>query len=470
MNPVTPSDTRVDAGSDAAQLTFRNAEESALTEDELAGLLQLLSFPTVSAVPARRPDIYHAATWLADRCNALGLENARVVESSGLPCVYADWLHAPGRPTLLLYAHFDVQPVVDQQAWQTAPFTPMVKADRVYARGAADMKCGLWASLLAVGDMLHANAGLPVNLRILFEGEEEVLSPHLRSTLHDLRDELACDFAVTADGAQPRTGRPTIGVGSRGFCNLEVLVEVADADVHSGIYGGATRNAAHVLANLVASLHDRDGRVAVPAFYDDVHPLSERDRAALGGALQPPLPRSFGSLGESEWTPYERTTLRPAVDVNGISAGYTGAGPMTVIPARAQAKLSCRLVPNQDPITIRELVADHLRRHAPEGVEVTVTTGSASPAYRCPVDAPIATAAAAVLREMTGREPHAILSGGSLPVQAFLHAELGVHTVTFGFSREDEGIHSANEFHRLRSIQDCRFAYRELLDRLGGAA
>ncbi len=466
MTPPGTPDASLAVPADAP-LRFDNGAEPELAARELSDLVELLAIPSISADPARRGDVGRAAAWLAERCRAFGLEHVRVVDAHGSPGVYADWLHARGRPTVLLYGHFDVQPVVDADAWETDPFAPTVADGRIHARGAADMKCGLWASLLAVGDVLRSG-GLPVNLRVLMEGEEEVLSPNLRPLLHEMRDDLACDFAVTADGAQPTAGRPIIGVGSRGFCNLEVDVDVADADVHSGIYGGATRNATHVLGELVAGLHDPDGRVAVSGFYDDVRPPP--DRAALRGAIEPPLPRTFGAVGEPEWTPYERTTMRPALDVNGVAGGYTGAGPMTVIPARAHAKLSCRLVPDQDPAVVRDLVAHHLRARAPEGVDLVITAGAGSPAYRCPVDAPIARAAAAILEEMSGREARPTLSGGSLPVQALLHAELGVHTVTFGFTREDEGVHSANEFHRLRSVRDCRVAYRRLLARLGQAA
>lgn len=441
-----------------------------LSAAELADLGQLLAFPSVSADPDRSDDVRATALWLLDRCTQIGLEHVQLLETGGHPCVYADWLHAEARPTVLLYGHFDVQPVPDPTAWKTDPFDPVFQGGRVYARGASDMKCQLLASLLAITDLLRDEGRLPLNVRVLLEGEEEVLSPNLRPLLSRMREQLTCDFAVTPDGAQPHEGLPRIGIGSRGFCELEVRITTSDVDLHSGTYGGAVRNSAHVLSDLVASLHDDEGRVAVQGFYDDVAPLSEADRVVLHGALEPPLPRTFGSLGEPDWTPWERTTLRPALDINGLSAGYTGSGPMTVIPATAAAKLSCRLVPHQDPMLIRARVEQHLRDNAPTGVEVTAIAGSAaSPAYRCPPDHPVVRAARDVLRDMSGREPRLALLGGSLPVQAFMLAELGAYTITFGFSGDDEGVHSTNEFHRLESVRHARFAYRELFARLAHA-
>jgi acetylornithine deacetylase/succinyl-diaminopimelate desuccinylase-like protein len=441
-----------------------------LTAAELADLGRLLAFRSVSADPERSDEVRAAAQWLLERCTQIGLEHGQLLETGGHPCVYADWLRAEGRPTVLLYGHFDVQPVPDSTAWKTDPFNPVFQDGRVYARGASDMKCQLLASLLAIRDLLRDEGQLPLNVRVLLEGEEEVLSPNLRQLLGGLREQLVCDFAVTPDGAQPRDGRPRIGIGSRGFCELEVRITTSDVDLHSGTYGGAVRNAAHVLSDLIASLHDDQGRLAVKGFYDDVTLLSEADRVALQGELEPPLPRTFGSLGEPDWTPWERTTLRPSLDINGLIAGYTGSGPMTVIPAAAQAKLSCRLVPDQDPVRIRAAVEKHLRELAPSGVEVTVLAGSAaSPAYRCPPDHPVVRAASDVLQAMSGCEPQLALLGGSLPVQAFLLAELGAYTITFGFSGDDEGIHSINEFHRLESIRHARFAYRDLFARLAQA-
>jgi acetylornithine deacetylase/succinyl-diaminopimelate desuccinylase-like protein len=450
------------------ELRFTN-DAPELTVSELDSIRQLLAFRSVSADPERSRDVRAAAEWLRERCVTLGLEHAELLETEGHPCVYADWLHADGRPTVLLYGHFDVQPVSDPSAWSTDPFDPVVLDGCIHARGAADMKCQLWAGLAAVGDLLRLDGVLPLNVRVLFEGEEESLSPNLRPVLAARSDQLACDFAVTPDGAQPREGRPRVGIGSRGFCELEVEVRTNETDLHSGTYGGAVRNAAHVMAKLLSTLHDDQGRVNVDGFYDGVAAMSREDRAFLRGELDPPLPRSYGSLGEPDWSPWERTTLRPSLDVNGVRSGYAGEGPMTVIPAAAHAKLSCRLVPDQDPLRVRAMVERHLRDHAPAGATLVVAGSAASPAFRCPPQHPVVQAASAVLREMTGQDPVLALLGGTLPVQAFLRAELGAYMITFGFSGEDEGIHSVNEFHRLESIRRARFAYRALLPRLAEA-
>lgn len=442
-----------------------------LRDSDVEDMRALLRIPSVSADPAYAPRVREAAEWLRDRCTRAGLEHSKIVESAGHPSVYADWLHAPGRPTVLIYAHFDVQPVADPSVWATDPFEPVFSPDRVIARGASDMKSQLLAALLALEDMLGERGALPVNVRVLLEGEEEVLSPNLRGLLTSIRDELACDFAVSPDGQQSLTGRPRIGVGSRGFCDLEVAVDGAQGDLHSGSYGGAIQNPAHALANLISGLHGADGRVAVEGFYDDVVVPSAKERGVFEGELDEiaALGAALGSFGERDWSPWERTTLRPALDVNGLIGGYTGPGPMTLIPARARAKLSCRLVPDQDPDTIRALVGAHLERHAPPGVRVTVTPGrAAAPAYRCPPDHPVVAAASAVLRQLSGgKEPELELSGGSLPVQAFLLAELGSYMIAFGFSCDDDGAHGVDEFHRLASFTDCRAAYRMLLDTIG---
>ncbi|HEY4419161.1 MAG TPA: M20/M25/M40 family metallo-hydrolase, partial [Pseudonocardia sp.] len=396
----------------------------------------------------------------------------QVMETPGHPSVYADWLHADGAPAVLLYGHFDVQPVPDPAVWSSDPFQPDFRDGRVYARGSSDMKCQLLASLLAIEDLLAEDGRLPVNVRVLFEGEEETLSPNLRGLVSGMRDRLQADFAVTADGQQPVAGRPRIGVGSRGFCDLEVHVQTADGDLHSGTYGGTVRNAARTLGELIAGLYSADGRVAVDGFYDDVDVPSHEERVLLAGELEAAAAQGavLGSTGEPGWSAWERATLRPSLEVNGLIGGYTGPGPMTVVPARALAKLSCRLVPDQDPDAVRRLVGDHLVRHAPPDVRVTVVRGGASvPAYRCRRDHPVVTAAASVLREMSSGEPELAISGGSLPVQAYLKAELGVSTITFGFSTDDEGAHGIDEFHRLESFTDARAAYRRLYAELGRA-
>lgn len=443
----------------------------ALGESELDDIRALLRIPSVSADPAYAPRVREAAEWLRDRCARAGLEHVRILESAGHPSVYADWLHADGQPTVLIYAHFDVQPVADPSAWANDPFQPVFGKERVIARGASDMKCQLLAAVFALEDLVRERGALPVNVRLLLEGEEEVLSPNLRGLLAAARHDLRCDFAVSPDGQQSLAGRPRIGVGSRGFCDLEVTVSGAERDLHSGTYGGAIPNPAGALAGLIASLHGADGRVAVADFYEAVEVPSAEERSILEGALDEEASQgaALGSFGERDWSPWERTTLRPALDVNGLIGGYTGPGPMTVIPAHAHAKLSCRLVPHQDPDAIRALVGAHLERQTPPGVRVTVRPGrAAAPAYRCPVDHPMVVAASAVLRQLSGQEPELELSGGSLPVQAFLLADLGIFTITFGFSCDDEGAHGVDEFHRLASVTDCRLAYRMLLDVVGG--
>jgi acetylornithine deacetylase/succinyl-diaminopimelate desuccinylase-like protein len=445
-----------------------------VTRDPLDWLLPLLAIPSISADPARAGDVRAAAELLLELCRTGGLRNVRLLEAPGAhPSVYADWLDVPGRPTVLLYGHYDVQPVIDQSSWSSPAFTPVVRGEAVFGRGASDMKGPLISMLVALESML-AEGPLPVNVKVLLEGEEEIFSPRLRAILQRHRELLRCDMAVSADGSQPLAGTPRVMLGTRGLCDLELIVRGARTDTHSGQYGGAVPNPPQILAELVASMHDADGTVLVDGFYDAVRVPSAVERAQLAPSGWEPLAEAAsleldGFAGDPEWTPWERTTLRPTLELNAIHSGYAADRLMTAIPALAHARISCRLVPGQHPEHVLAAIAAHVRRVAPPLVQIECRPGFAStPAYRTTRQHPASRAVAQVLTELYGREPLDNVDGGTIAALTLIEDELGVETATLGFAGDDENAHGADEFHRVASLARGRAAYRLLLDRLAG--
>lgn len=443
-----------------------------MTRDPLGWLLPLVAIPSISADPAHAADVRAAGELLAGICRTSGLRNAQLLEAPNAhPSVYAEWLDAPGQPTILLYGHYDVQPVIDPADWSSPAFAPVVRGDAVYGRGASDMKGPLVSMLVALESML-LEGRLRVNVKMLLEGEEEIFSPRLRAILQTHRERLRCDMAVSADGSQPLEGTPRVTLGTRGLCDLELIVRGARTDTHSGQYGGAVPNPAQILAEIVASMHDAHGAVIVDGFSDDILSLSaaERDHLAPSGwdstseaaALEL---REF--VGDPEWTAWERTTLRPTLELNAIHAGYAADRLMTAIPAMAHARISCRLVPAQRPEHVLEAIERHVRKVAPTAVDVELRPGFAStPAYRTTRVHPASRAVAEVLSTLYGHEPLDNVDGGTVAALALLQEELGVETATLGFAGDDENAHGADECHRIASLGRGREAYRLLLDRL----
>ena len=448
-------------------------EEAARRRERYLGeLLDFLRIPSISALPEHAGDVRRAARWVADRMAAAGFEHVQVMETGGHPVVYGDRLRAPGRPTVLIYGHFDTQPADPVEAWSHPPFEPVVREGRVYARGACDDKGNMLIPILAV-EMLLALAGeLPVNVKCLFEGQEEIGSPQLPDFVAAHRTLLACDLVVSADGEQLSEHQPSLTIASRGLVALQVEVQGPASDLHSGLHGGAVQNPIHALAALLASLHGPDGRVRVDGFYDRVKPLSEEDRAQLAAIpfdeeayrqeLQ--VPQLFGEAG---YTTLERQRARPTVEVNGIWGGFQGEGVKTVLPARAGAKITSRLVPDQDPQEILDGLTRHILRHAPPGVTVKVRPlgGMARP-YFMPADHWANRVAARVLEELYGRPPVYIRTGGTVPVYELFLRHLGAYTVTFAFGLPDERIHAPDEFFRIDSFQRGLVAHALLLQAL----
>ena len=441
----------------------------------LEELLEFLRIPSISALPERAEDVARAGDWVAQRLTAAGVENVEVLPTGGHPVVYGDWLHAPGRPTVMIYGHFDVQPVDPVELWTHPPFEPKIIGDRVYARGASDDKGNMLAPILAVEALLQGDGAAPVNLKFCFEGQEEIGSPQIPAFMPPHRERFACDLAVSADGGQYSETEPILLMSLRGICGIQIDVHGASSDLHSGLHGGRIQNPIHALTQILGSLRRADGTVAVEGFYDNVVEFSAEERTAIARVPfdgdeyleQLSLQEEFGEPG---YTNRERGWIRPTLEMNGIWGGFQEEGIKTVLPNSAHAKITCRLVADQDPASIIALLQEHISQHAPPGVTVDVTplTILGRP-YSISADHWGNRAAAAVLQEMYGREPYQTCSGGSIPITGVFREQLGADTISFAFGIEDENFHAPDEFFRLVSFRKGQVAYCRLLEKLGEA-
>lgn len=436
-------------------------------------LVELLRIPSVSAAEAQVGDCLAAAQWVAERMKKAGIENVKISPTGPHACVYGDWLHAPDKPTVLIYGHFDVQPPDPLDLWDSPPFEPVIKDGRIYARGAADMKGNLLLSIIAVEALLRADGTLPVNVKFLYEGQEEVGSKDLQPYVAANKEELACDLILTPDGAQWSEEQPAMWMGFKGLCACQIDIETAGMDMHSGIYGGAVPNAVHALVELLGTIRNADGQILVDGFYDQVAPLTPTEREKINvipfDATHYKTDLGIDALvGEPRYTTYERAWGRPTFEVNGIWGGYQGDGVKTVIPAKAHAKITCRLVANQEPQDVLDLIEAHIEKHKPAGARLTFTryTGSARP-YLMPYDHPSVAAIDEVLTSFYGRKPYYARMGGSLPITDMFLQELGAYTIDVGFAQEDERMHSPNEFTRLANFERGQVIYALMLERLG---
>ncbi|HUV88877.1 MAG TPA: dipeptidase [Anaerolineae bacterium] len=420
----------------------------------LAELLDLLRIPSISTQPEHRPDVERAAAWLRDQLLAAGFPRADVLPTSGHPVVYAEWLPAgPHVPTILIYGHYDVQPPDPLDEWRTPPFEPTIVGDDLFARGASDDKGQLYTHLKAI-EAFQATAGTPpVNVKCIFEGEEEIGSPNLEPFVRQHAELLAADVAVISDADILSKDLPSIVYALRGMAYVEVEVTGPDHDLHSGIYGGAVLNPNNALCAMIARLHDTPGHVAIPGFYDQVRDLDPDERAELARI---PFDRAAWlreagvetDWGEPDTTIVERTTARPTLDVNGIWGGYTQPGAKTVLPGRACAKISMRLVPDQEPAQIVQLLRDYLAQIAPPAVTVQVRDLHSGRPAIVRRDSPAMQAARRAYAAVFGQEPVFVRSGGSIPVVATFQQVLGIETILMGFGLPDDRLHSPNEkFH-----------------------
>ena len=438
----------------------------------LKELVEFLSIPSVSSLKEHKADVAKAAEWVAARLQAAGIENVQILPTGGHPVVYGDWMHAPDKPTVLIYGHFDTQPVDPLELWTQPPFEPAVKDDRVYARGASDDKGNMLAPILAVEALLSSESRLPVNLKCFFEGQEEIGSPQLPEFISANRQLLACDLIFSADGGQWDEDQPALMIGLRGLCNLQIDVRAAKSDTHSVTFGGTIMNPIHALVRLLDTMHTPQGAITVEGFYDAVRPLSESEQDQIAEIPFDEADYKAGLgvdelFGEPGYSTYERAWIRPTLEVNGIWGGFQGEGVKTVLPSSAHAKISCRLVPDQDPAQILKLLSTHIEKHAPPGVKVAIDLNrSTADPFLIPFDHPGNRVAADVLKELFGKAPYYARMGGSIPVCGIFLKELGAYTVNFAFGLKDENIHGPDEFFRLKSFSRAQLAYGMLLEQL----
>ena len=439
----------------------------------LTELIEFAAIPSVSTDPAHAADMYAAARWVAAALTRAGPFTVRTIPTACNPVVYAEWLGAPGRLTVLVYGHYDVQPADPLEQWDSPPWTPVVRDGRLYARGVSDDKAPMLIPIKVAEAFFAATAGLPINVKCLFEGEEEIGSPSLDAFIRDNRELLAADVVLSADGAMWRIDEPSLTVASRGLAGLEITLTGASKDLHSGRHGGGIANPLHALARLIASLHDSDGRVAVARFYDSVRELRPEDRAAIAALpfderaylAQVGAPATFGEPG---YTTLERQWTRPTIEINGMWGGYQGPGQKTVIPSQAHAKITCRLVPDQDPDEVITLVTRHLEAHVPPGTRVSVVPGEGGsrPAH-IRADHFALKAADAALFAVYGVRPLIVRMGGTVPIADLFGRHMELATVFFSFSTADEDFHAPNEFFRIHRLHEGLEAWARYWEMLG---
>ncbi len=444
-----------------------------LTEHQgrfLEELQEFLRIPSISALPDHREDVENAGRWVAQRLTKAGIEHVQVLPTEGHPVVYGDWLHAPGKPTLLIYGHFDVQPVDPVELWSNPPFDPVVRDGRIYARGASDDKGNMLAPILATEAILATSNTLPLNLKFLIEGQEEIGSPHLPPFMEAEASRFAADMAVSADGSQWSEQEPATWISLRGLAAIQINVRGPSRDLHSGLFGGAVQNPVHALIRLLDSMRSPEGRVLVEGFYDEVQSPDARMREELARVPyeEKELLSSIGiseTFGEPGYSTYEREWIRPTLEINGIWGGFQGDGMKTVLPRQAHAKITCRLVADQDPENIIGSISRHVAGNTPPGVEAEVVQlGSSAKPYSIPIDHPGNASASRVLEELYGMRPYVVGSGGSIATCGLILDHLGIHTVNLSFGLDDECAHSPDEFFRLASFQRAQSAHARFIE------
>ncbi len=439
--------------------------------DELKALLRI---PSISTLPEHKDDCRQAAEMLAAELRRIGMENVRLIETEGHPLVYADWLYAAGKPTALVYGHYDVQPADPLDEWHTPPFEPTERNGNLYARGAVDDKGQVWAQVKALESLLASNRALPINVRVLFEGEEEVGGEAIAGYVASKPADLKADFALVSDTELFAPGLPTLCVGLRGMIYTELEVRGAKTDLHSGMYGGAAPNPFVALAQMLARLKDEEGRILIPGFYDDIVPPSADELAAWRS-----LPfdeehyriSEVGSktlVGEPGYSVLERTWARPTLDVHGMPGGFTGAGAKTVIPAKALAKVSMRLVPDMNPAKAFAQYKAYVEKIAPVGVDIEVRLIHSGDPCLIPTGNPYIQAATRALHEVWERDTVFIRSGGSIPIVGDFAKHLNLPSVMMGFGLPDDNLHAPNEKFNLKNFELGIQSLIRFLEEVGG--
>ncbi len=420
-------------------------------QDYLEGLKTFLRIPSISTLSEHKPDIQKAAEFVRSELEKAGLQQAQLIEGEGNPLVYAEWLGAPGKPTVLFYGHYDVQPPDPLDEWKSPPFEPAIRNDNIYARGSADDKGQTYILIKAVEGLLKQHGRLPVNVKFLIEGEEEVGGEHIESYVASKPARIKADAAVICDTEMFAPELPTICVGLRGIVYGELIVQGADHDLHSGVYGGAAPNPIQAIAEILTALKDREGHIRIPGFYDRVQPPSQKERAAwarLPFDEQEYKDKEVGVkelVGEPEIPLFERLWARPTLEVHGIRGGFTGEGAKTVIPARALAKLSMRLVADQRPSEATAQLQKAVAAACPKGVTAEFKPIHSAPPSLVNPDNKFIQAAAEAMKQVFGKETVYIRSGGSIPIVAAFDASLGIPSVMMGFGLPDDNLHAPNE-------------------------
>ena len=440
-------------------------------EEQLKALIRI---PSVSAQPDFKPEVRRCAGHLAAHLKSIGMTRAEVVDTPGHPVVYAEWLGAPGAPTMLLYGHYDVQPPEPLELWKTPPFEPTLRDGKLYARGACDDKGQVYMHVSALSAHLAVNGRLPLNVKMVIEGEEEAGSGSLEGFLREWKDRLAADVIVVSDTSMLGPDQPSLCYALRGLLYTQIEVTGPTRDLHSGEFGGAVMNPANALAQIIAGLKDADGRITVPGFYDRVRELTAIERTAMaelpfdeaGFIHESGAPMAWGEKG---YTTMERITSRPTLDVNGMWSGYIAEGAKTVLPSFAAAKVSMRLVPDQDPVALFPAYEAHVRKLAPAGVTVKVINHHSAVPFITGPDHPMMQAAYRALARAWTKKPALIREGGSIPVMATFQEVLGLPSILMGFGLHDDQVHAPNEKFSLTSFhggtRSCAYLYEELAKR-----
>ena len=434
-------------------------------------LKTLISIPSISTNPENKPDIDRCARWVADHLKQIGMHNVNIHPTAGHPVVYAEWLGAPGAPTVLLYGHYDVQPVDPIELWTSPPFEATIRGDNLYARGSADDKGQVFIHLKAIEAYMKNGGRLPINLKVLIEGEEEIGSEHLAPFVKANKDLLKADLVLISDTSMFAKGIPSVCYGLRGLAYMQVEVVGPCKDLHSGSFGGSVHNPIQALSEIIAKLHDKNGRVTIPGFYDDVQKLTAKERAAY--RKLPWNDRKYAKelgikalYGEAGFSSLERLWARPTLECNGIWGGFTGDGAKTVLPSKASAKISMRLVPGQKSEKIAKLFMKHLHKIAPKSVTLTVRFLHGGEAAVTPIESPGVQAAISALEKGFGKKPLYQREGGSIPIVVQFKQLLGLDTVLLGFGLPDENAHAPDEFINLDNffggIRTAAHFYNEL--------
>lgn len=426
-------------------------------ETHLNELKQFLTLESISSDSTHREDIKKTAEWTSGALTQAGLENVQVMQTEGLPVVYGDWLHAEGKPTVLIYGHYDVQPVDPLHLWETPPFEPTIRDNKIYARGASDDKGQVFMHIKVLEAILKTEGSLPVNVKIIFEGEEEIGSPSLDSFVEEHQDLLKADVLLVSDTPMLEKGKPSVVYGLRGLCGMQIDLKGPNSDLHSGLYGGAVQNTVHALVELLASLHNEKGQVTIEGFYDRVRELTSEEIDTFASlSNDEALKDQLGVdalFGEEGFSTTSRLWARPTLEINGVFGGFQGEGIKTVIPNEAHAKISCRLVPDQDPKEIADKIKTHLNKHIPVGVTLDIQMFDQAKPFLTPYDHPAIQAAGVALEKAYGTPVTYTRMGGSIPVVETFNTLLKLPAVLMGFGLNSENFHAPNEHFHLENFE-----------------